>query len=180
MADLLVAAEADHEINSMARSARKGNVMSDLSLKTLSALARGLNEASDTLSKQLARFEGTLNELKLGVSAWVTIAKYETSNELRVGGKPETVTKVGLLGYGKHQGKWCLLFGTSLEEYPDPEFETEVPLRDAPRLERIAAVDKLPALVQALESKAREVAQLATAKASQVADLVTALNKTAA
>lgn len=149
--------------------------MTAVKLQDLAALSKSLNEASDALSKQIAQVEGALNELKLGVSAWVTITRYETDAELKVNGKPETVTKVEYLGYGKYQGKWALLYCTSLEEYP--EYETNVPLREAPRMERLSAVDKLPSLVEAIQAKAKEVAHAALTKATEVSALASALQK---
>ena len=153
--------------------------MTGAKVKDLASLSRRLNEASDILSRQIAQVEAAINELKLGVWAWVTVSKYEADSDFTVGGKSDTVTKVESLGYGKHQGKWCLLFATSYEEYPDPRLETVIPLRDAPRMERIQAVEKLPELIQALEAKAKDMAQLATTRAGQVAEVAAALKAVA-
>jgi ABC-type transporter Mla subunit MlaD len=151
--------------------------MTGVDMKALVSLSKDLNKASDALSQQIAKAESALNEVKLGVSAWVQVARsYTHQSDLTVNGQPAAVTELQYLGYGKHQGKWCLLYSTEYEEYPEEELQYVVPLRDAPRLERIKAVDKLPELIRALEKNAKELADKANAKATQVAEFVTALD----
>ena len=151
--------------------------MNDVSMKQLVSLSQDLNKASDSLSKQIAKAESALNEVKLGVWAWVKVrSTYQPESDLTINGKPAAVTEVEYLGYGKHRGKWCLLYSTEYEEYPDEDFRSVVPLLEAPRQERIDAVDKLPELIRALEKNAKELADKANAKALQVADFVSALD----
>jgi hypothetical protein len=145
-------------------------------MKELISLSQDLNKASDALSQQIARAESALNEVKLGVWAWVKIrSTYRPESDLSINRKPAALTEVEYLGYGKHRGKWCLLYSTEYEEYPDEDFRSVVPLREAPRQERIDAVEKLPELIRQLEKNAKELANEANAKASQVADFVSAL-----
>jgi hypothetical protein len=151
--------------------------MTDASLKNLTSLSKSLNEASDALSKQIARVEAALNDLKLGIWAWVDIGRYTDDETFRVDGKPETVTRVERLGYGKYKGKWGLLYGIDYDEYPGPEFGAISFLRDAPRLEKIEAVDKIPALIKALESSAHEVTKRATDQAARVAEVAATLDR---
>jgi hypothetical protein len=140
--------------------------MTDASLKNLNSLSKSLNEASDTLSKQIARIDAALNELKLGLTAWVVVSR--SSTELG------DVYKESL-GYGKSAGKWGLLYAT--EDESDPESWSAVLLRDAPRMEKIDAVKKLPDLLAAIASRAEEVTKLATEQAAQIADVAAALDK---
>jgi len=141
--------------------------MTDANLKNLSSLSKSLNEASDALSKQIARIEAALNELKLGLTVWVVISR--SFSETGEHSYQES------LGYGKSAGKWGLLYAT--EENDDPDSWSAVSLRDAPRLEKIDAVKKLPVLLEAIESKAREVTRLATEQAAQIAEVAAMLDK---
>jgi hypothetical protein len=152
--------------------------MTDANLKHLASLSKSLNEASDTLSKQITQVEAALNELNLGIWAWVVLGKYVDDETFRTNGNPESVTRVEHLGYGKHQGKWGILFAVDYDEYPDPELGAVWFLRDAPRMNRIKAVEKLPELIKALETEAAEVTEEATKKATQVRELASALRKT--
>lgn len=136
--------------------------MTSVSLKNLTALSQSLNEASDLLSQQILQVEAVLNELKLGVSAWVVFSR----GEVEISG--HTMLETESIGYSKHQGRWGLLYCKEVPDMGDPAFCHIVPLRDSPRMERIAAVDELPKLVQALEARATEVTQVAKAKAAEV------------
>ncbi len=149
--------------------------MTGVDLNSLGSLAKSLNEASDALSKQIDEVEGALNKLKLGVWAWVEL--WRASEEWKGGGGLREVTRVENVGYGKHQGKWRLLYSVSYDELPDPEYEQVYPLRDAPRMDRIDAVDRIPDLIKALEAKATEVAALAVKKAEEVKGLAAELQK---
>ncbi|MDP9179709.1 MAG: hypothetical protein M3O61_18705 [Gemmatimonadota bacterium] len=144
-----------------------------VTLKRLVSLSQNLNEASDALSQQIAQVESALNELKLGIWAWVELYR----EAVDVGGY--RVDQVESVGYGKHKGRWCLLFSTDIPDLGDPVHTSVVPLREAPRADRIAAVDKLPKLVEALEAKAVETTELAMAKAKEVARFAQELKETA-
>ncbi|MBA3578976.1 MAG: hypothetical protein H0W42_03225 [Gemmatimonadaceae bacterium] len=145
--------------------------MTGVSLRELARLSKDLNKASDALSEQITHVEAALNELKLGIDAWVTVVTYVTQSD---NGLPLHETEY--LGYGKHKGKWSLLYQTEVDEFPE-ESGYKVPLRDAPRVDRIRAVDKLPDLVQALEKRTKELSEQATAKATQVANFAAALKR---
>jgi hypothetical protein len=148
-----------------------------ISLKELRSLSKKLNEASDELSTQFNAFEAALNELKLGVWAWVEIKAYHVDAEWSPGGRGPTL-EIHELGYGKHKGKWCLLHSVSNPEFGDPEFDRVTPLRDAPRDERIDAADKLPGLVRELENKVKALTKQAADKAVEVSELVSAMKGT--
>jgi hypothetical protein len=161
-----------HISNTVALAGQEGAV-TGIDFSQLSSLSRKLNEASDTLSTQITAFESALNELKLGVSAWVVVARWQTDSPWTVDGVVQgTMEEVESIGYGKRKGKWGLLYSLTYPEIGDPDFDSEMPLRDAPRIERIRAIDKLPDLVRELESKASALANEAAEKANQVALLV--------
>jgi hypothetical protein len=132
----------------------------------LAALSQELNEASDTLSEQIAEAEKALNALKLGVTAWATISSWTPPTQY---GASEGCS----IGYGKHNGKWGLLYLTWSDEFP--ESDRSIPLREAPREDRIAAIEKLPELVKALEKRAREITKEARGKTAELKETVGAL-----
>lgn len=143
--------------------------MNDATMQHLASLSKSLNDASDILSKHIAEAESAFNELRLGLWAWVLVARYLES---------EDVIRVVRLGYGKLAGRWGLLLS---EEYEgeEPKNVTTKPLRDAPRVEKLAAVEKLPELLNALEAQARDVTAETTRKAAQVKEFAAALSKIA-
>ena len=151
--------------------------MTDANLKNLASLSKGLNEASDALSQQIARVEAALNQLKLGIWAWVEVSRSTDDESFRVNGKPELVTRVERLGYGKHKRKWGLLYAVDYEEYPDPEIGTVSFLCDAPRMEKIEAVDKIPDLLKAIEESAHKLTKRAHDQAARVAEVAAALDQ---
>jgi hypothetical protein len=77
------------------------------------------------------------------------------------------------IGYGKHKGKWGLLYSEWADAWED-QARVQL-LREAPRDDRLAAVEMLPELVKKLEEEARKVAEDARAKAVQVKAMVGAL-----
>ena len=51
------------------------------SFRQLSAVATGLNTASDELAKTISELDAALQELHLGISAWVTITGAATDED---------------------------------------------------------------------------------------------------
>ena len=145
---------------------RNPTVNNNIMLQDLAALSQELNEASDSLSEQIAEAEKALNTLKLGITAWTVVSRW-TSEDMYPAHEGCS------LGYGKHKGKWCLLYGTWHDMWPDRE--TNMPLREAPREDRIKAIEKLPELVKALEKRAKEITKEARTKTTQLKETVRAL-----
>jgi hypothetical protein len=143
--------------------------MTGISLQDLARLSRELNEASDALSEQIAEVESALNELKLGVRAYVKI-RSNTSVVAEV-----EVTDAQYLGYAKCRGKWCLTLVDSSDQFPDRD--SEIPLREASREDRIAAVEKLPSLIRKLENETKRLVAEARSKATKVGEFAGALRK---
>jgi len=150
--------------------------MTDATLKHLASLSKSLNEASDLLSKQIIEIEGALNELRLGVPAWVVISKTEEDVSVKKEDKPFFAEHTLEIGYGKHKGKWGLLF---LDSWPDFDNYDVVFLRDSAREHRIAAVEKLPDLLKALEAEATKTTEEAAKKAAEMKQFAAALKKVA-
>jgi hypothetical protein len=144
--------------------------MTGVSLKDLARLSRELNEASDALSEQIAQVESALNELKLGVRAYV---KIRSNTSQTASGE---ITTALFLGYAKCRGKWCLTLVDSNDQF-FPEDDTEIPLREASRGDRIDAVEKLPDLIRKLEAETRRIVIEARNKAAKVEQFAATLKK---
>jgi len=160
-------------------------LMSDL-LKPLQALAPRINAASDDLSQSLASIEQQINDLSLGVEAWLIEDHQALSSEIVW---PDNDRDSGYrfqheqeLGYGRHGDAWALLVRTVAYpqssrqnnpqgwEYDGEPFELErKPLLRSSRSIRARAVDRLPALVNAIRDEASKVIE-AVERARQVAD----------
>lgn len=139
--------------------------MTGVNLDQLRVLSARLNEASDALSQQIIQLEAILNGLRLGLAAWVEVRRYTEEAE-----SGHLLTYVEHLGYTKQSGKWGLFLSQGYEEFD--EQDSVVPLKDAPRLDRMTAVDKIPDLVTKLETEAVAMAAATTEKATQLAGLV--------
>src|SRR5258708_4428162 len=142
----------------------------DASLRKLSSLSKNLNQVSDELTAQLTSIEDAINALKLGVFAWVVIDEYSYEEA----GLKQTVTRKVELGYGKHKGRWALLYDDYLKEMDDsnPGF-----LREAPRDIRFEAVEKIPELLEKLAEETSKTTDTAIATTSQAKEIADALNK---
>ena len=150
--------------------------MSDATLKHLASLSRSLNEASDLLATQLGAVEGAIGELRLGVSAWVVINSQKEIHQESDGARLE-LTHTVQFGYGKHNGKWGLQITSWYDEFDDETTAKRWFLREAPREMRLAAVDKLPELLQALAEEAAKLTEEAKSKAEQAKHIAAALGK---
>ena len=120
----------------------------------LTDLSAVLNRESDSLNELITRFETALCDLKLGVSTSLTkpiraVTWMDEKNSME--GTTETV-----LGFRKGEKGWGLYVW---ERTPggDSIPESERRLREAPREDRIAAVEHFPALLVAVKEKAEEV-----------------------
>jgi hypothetical protein len=144
--------------------------MSSPSFQNLAALSENLNEASDLVSQQLADFEKAFNAFNLGVSAWIVLHEWDTP--VNSGERTYWIKEGISIGYGKHKGKWGLLYS----EWNDVQDEWHIQwLREAPREDRLTAVAKLPELLSKLEAEASKVAEDARAKAAQMKEMVGAV-----
>jgi len=123
-------------------------------LQNLAVLAKNLNEVSDLVTAEITDFEKTLNDLRLGVPAWVN------AGEEHIDDPQSPLTRIYVLGYARHQGKWGLLSGDYVEEHDDyPDDQSIVFLKDAPREIRIKAIKAFPKLIAELASEAQRVTE---------------------
>ena len=136
------------------------------SLLSLFGNAQLLNEASDNLKKSIAYLETSLKQLGLGIFAWVTVS---SSND----GGAYSGHK---LGYAKIGPRWG--FVIRLEEgheaHPDSEVIEMFPFNDAPRHLRLMAVEKIPELIEKLNTEAIATTTRINAKSAEVSQIALA------
>jgi len=126
-------------------------------------LAQELNESTEAVNATIDRFEEQLNELNLGVYAWVT----PSPSEIAEAGSQSNDWQIG---YGKDHGKWRIL-ARFVERHEDtkspPVIRVPIPLRDAAREVRMELVAGFDALTAALIASAKsKLAQLDNATKS--------------
>jgi len=146
----------------------------DSTLKKLASVSKSLNQASDKVTSCIADVESALREYKLGIEASVEISRWSEVGQFGDGSYYE-LRRVQRLGYGKKAGKWGLLTWVDAEE--SDEREEFAFLREAPRDVRLAAIDKLPDLLEALVAKAVGTSEEAIKKADKARQIAAGLNK---
>ena len=175
-----------------------------MDLKDLSDLSARLNASTDELNQHLKTIEDRLNDLSLGVEAWVTRnpLQQEFSSEWAALtrnavlsaplGQPVRERTASELGYARFPDGWRLAVrtvnyrqtkahaGSARWEDPTDRDENAVevsrdakPLLRASRTIRILAVDRIPALIEALYITASGIVD-AVEKARQIADSLNA------
>jgi hypothetical protein len=136
-------------------------------VQQLPTVAASLNAATDKLGDSVGKLDALLKKFNLGVPTWVPFVK----NKGEDGEYSED------LGYAKVNGKWGSAIRTSQEDYHNPDYDREEKwlFNDAPRVQRIDAVEKIPELLEALLEKAAEAAKTIAEKAGEVDALTEAM-----
>lgn len=143
-------------------------------LKKLASVSQSLNQASDKVTSCIADVEAALREYKLGIEVWIDIGHWVEGVRSSHGGFYK-LGRTRRLGYGKKDGKWGLLTCVNAEE--SEEYEEFAFLREAPRDARLAAIDRLPELLEALVEKAVKTSHAVTKKAEKAEQIAAGLNK---
>jgi hypothetical protein len=115
----------------------------------LSSVASDLNQISDELGKSISEVDGALKKLNLGVEVWVQMSHKSVDPD----GLDFYIERVG---YTKVNGIWGIGLRTESgrEDEPDRETTNEWLFNDAPRTLRLAAIGRLPDLLEALSKEA--------------------------
>jgi hypothetical protein len=109
-----------------------------MNINELELTSKALNEASDEFTKILIEIQKRIDELNLGVEAFVEITLEETSSQV-------------WLGYGKVLGKgWSLFIGNINGT------RERTPLLECTRAVRIQTIERIPTLVTILRVKAED------------------------
>jgi hypothetical protein len=143
------------------------------SFAELQVAAAELNTVSDELGKSITALDGVFKGLNLGITTWVTIQRY---------GDPDNPSwyQDQEIGYGKIGQRWgvAVRVVTGDHDYPETGSCEEWLFNDAPRTLRVAAIDKLPHLVEGLIATARSTAKDISGKISYAQQVVQTIKKT--
>jgi hypothetical protein len=140
----------------------------------LSTAAERLNQVSDEFGRTISVLDDALEQLNLGVSAWVPITSggdergdYYWSRDI---------------GYAKPGKRWGIALRTvsGYESAPDEETEESWLFNEAPRWLRIEAVAKIPELLQKLTKQADETSTRIQKKTVEAKELAAAIKAAAA
>jgi len=139
-------------------------------VKALSGIASSLNTASDELTKAVGVLDEVLQELNIGLSVWVTFCDRSDKED------PD-IYDYDQVGYCKVNGTWGIAIQNLWGDAGEDRHESEGPwlFTDAPREMRIQAVDKIPALIEALSKQASETQKKIADKTKQVRSLADAI-----
>jgi hypothetical protein len=144
-------------------------------LKQLSVASEALNNVSDVFNEQLKVIEEALASYNLGVSAWVEACtvheEYFSKDGVPLGVDERKVT----VGYGKWQGKWCLMVCSYLPANDYPDGAQQWLLRDAPRERRLQAIDGIPKLLEKLIEEAKKLTEELSKKTTEVGMLANSI-----
>jgi anion-transporting ArsA/GET3 family ATPase len=141
--------------------------------QTLSKIAASLNTASDELTSSVETLSELLKKLNVGLTVWVV---FRTRDE----DEPQTYDQ-DEIGYYKVGGEWGIALRSVYGNFSHDEHSTESLwlFNDAPREMRLAAVDKLPDLIEALAKEAFNTTRRVQEKAQQVRELARAISNAA-
>lgn len=139
--------------------------------QVLSKTASSLNAASDELTSSVSVLSESLKKLNVGLTVWVMFRSRDFEEE------PDRYD-IDQIGYTKVNGVWGIaiqsVFG---DERRDEESVAGLWLfNDAPREMRLAAVDKLPELIEELAKAAFNTTKRVQEKAQQVRELANAIS----
>jgi uncharacterized coiled-coil protein SlyX len=139
-------------------------------LQQLAAAAQTLNELSDQLTKHVGDIETSLNKLNIGITANVKTEQWSDDEE----GLSSTIWR---LGYEKTSKQWGFVIERITEDcrYPEAGTYESWAFKDAPREHRLLSVEKIPALLNALLEKSKDVASDISGKVSYAKSLATSL-----
>lgn len=134
-------------------------------LDALAKAAQNLNELSDRLTEYVSEIEGAVNKLNLGVRASVAV---------EVVAEDTFVNRNVFFDYKKAAARWGFFVNQYLDSDPENTWESWA-FKDAPRELRLKAVEKIPLLLDELETKSVKLASDIADKISLARALVSAL-----
>jgi hypothetical protein len=164
-------------------------------LRDLQPKAEKLNRSTDELNSSLQTIQDKINALDLGVEVWLNDERDELSRRV-IDHREERYEHYGAeridryrtyqvveLGYGRIGDGWALVTrtvtfeqknerGTGWELVDDEPVEQErKPLLRAARAIRVAAIERIPALIDALHNSSQQVID-AVEKAKRLAESI--------
>jgi hypothetical protein len=138
--------------------------------KALSSVAHSLNTASDQLTKVVSALDEPLKKLNVGLTVWLTFRRRDVE---------EWEYDEDQIGYAKVNGKWGIALRRIWGDNRADHFGDEGPwsFNDAPRDMRIAGVDKIPEVIEALGKEAFETTKTIHQKTEEVRELAGVIEK---
>jgi hypothetical protein len=140
-------------------------------LKQLAVSAAALNQATDEFAKVTAPLDQVLQKLNLGVDCWVRVKTWSGDGDLH-----------HEIGYAKINGRWGVALRSVQEhETEDPEL-THIErwlFNDGPRAMRVAAIAKIPDLLEELVRKADKATHKVKAGTESAREVIAALESAA-
>jgi hypothetical protein len=136
--------------------------------KALSSVSTSLNTASDELVKAVSVLDEALKKLNVGLTVWVTF---------RSRGVEDWEYDDDQIGYGKVNGKWGITLRRIWGDNRNDNHDDEGPwlFNEAPRDMRLASVDKIPELIEALSKEASDTTKKIQEKTLEVRELARAI-----
>lgn len=140
------------------------------SYQQLSKVAADLNAVSDELGKCIADLDAALKQLNLGVTKWIQfrILADEQTGEF----------SADYLGYAKVGGKWGIALSKTKGNYnygSDDGAGEEWIFNEGPRELRLAAIEKIPELLNELSKAATKMAADVRAKLGEAQEVAEAI-----
>jgi prefoldin subunit 5 len=138
--------------------------------QALSKIASSLNTASDELTSSVSTLGESLKQLNVGLTVWVTFRTRDDDEE------PQCYD-LDQIGYAKINGVWGIAIQNVYGDESRNDHHGMGPwlFNDAPRELRLASVDKLPELIEALAKEAFNTTKRVQEKAQQVRELAQAI-----
>ena len=144
-----------------------------VAFEKLATSASELNAVSDELAKPIHSIDATLQQLNLGVSAWVEVAG-EVDNETQYFWDRS-------IGYGKVSRTWGIAIRTRSGFLDDQDFREEAwRFNEAPRAYRLESLEKLPELLEKLAETANKTAAELKSKINLTKHVATTISQMAA
>lgn len=146
------------------------------SFAQLSTVAADLNAVSDDLGKSVADIDAALKKLNIGIAVWVKVCGWDGDQQ-----RGDLSYWTEDLGFAKIKGKWGISLRRVDGDYnhPDDDIVEDWLFADAPRALRLQAIDKIPELIETLNSEAGKTISKIRAKLPEVRTVAAALARAA-
>lgn len=141
--------------------------------KQLATSATALNQATDEFSQITAPLDEVLQKLNLGVECWVRFGTW---------GDPYEGSLHHEIGYAKVSGRWGVALRTVEEDASGDPTQSKIErwlFNDGPRLMRIAAIAKVPDLLEELVKKTDKATRKIKEGTQSARDVITAVQQAA-